>query len=124
MSRGQVAVKLVYTHPSLIVVAQARSTLEFAGLKCEVRNEFAAGAIGELAPIDAWPELWVVNDRDAERAVRLLEQSQVAAQKDDWRCRHCDQPNPSTFEFCWHCAADKPDAASGDARKTPGGESL
>ena len=62
------SMKLVYTHPNSIVVGQARSAIELAGIACVVRNEYASGAIGELAPIDSWPELWVMNDRDCERA--------------------------------------------------------
>jgi hypothetical protein len=45
--------KLVYTHPNSIVVGQARSAIELAGIACSLRNEYASGAIGELAPIDA-----------------------------------------------------------------------
>ena len=39
--------KLVHTHPSNIVVAQARSALELADIRCVIRNEYAAGAMGE-----------------------------------------------------------------------------
>ncbi len=53
--------KLVYTHPNSIAVAQARSSIEFAGIDCILRNEYASGAIGELAPIDAWPALWLTS---------------------------------------------------------------
>ena len=63
--------KLVYTHPSHIIVSQARSALEMAGIKCSMRNEYASGALGELAPIDTWPELWVMRDRDYEMARAL-----------------------------------------------------
>ena len=80
--------KLVYTHPSIIVVAQARSSIELAGIDCVIRNEYAAGAIGELAPIDAWPELWVKSDRHFERATQIVEQLQSQAQQADWHCGH------------------------------------
>ena len=100
-------VKLVYTHPNIIVVGQARSSIELAGIECIVRNEYAAGAIGELAPIDAWPELWVMNDRDFERARLLLEKSHIAIQEPDWQCERCGSFSPGTFEFCWHCAGER-----------------
>ena len=89
--------KLVYIHPSIIAVFQAKSVVEFAGIKCVIRNEFAAGAIGELAPIDAWPEVWVINDKDFERASSLIEESQKATQKADWSCTGCVNPNPAAF---------------------------
>ena len=99
--------KLVYTHPNTVVVAQARSSLELANIKCLLRNEYAAGAIGELAPIDAWPELWVVNDRDYERAKLTIEQSHSAADEPDWKCDKCNRFSPATFDWCWHCANTK-----------------
>lgn len=99
--------KLVYTHPSNIVVAQARSALELAGVRCVVRNEYAAGAMGELAPIDVWPELWVLRDRDQQRANLLLAQSRAEIVEDDWQCRRCGRQSPATFDLCWHCAGDR-----------------
>jgi hypothetical protein len=98
---------LVYTHPSSVVVAQARSSLELAGINCVLRNEYAAGAMGELAPIDVWPELWVVRDRDYERAALVLAQSRLEVEEADWHCRRCGRQSPATFEVCWHCAGDR-----------------
>jgi hypothetical protein len=101
------SMKLAYTHPNSIVVGQARSTLELAGIECVLRNEYASGAIGLLAPIDAWSELWVINDRDFERATLLLEKSHAAIQEADWECEQCGSFSPGTFEFCWHCAHER-----------------
>lgn len=99
--------KLVYTHPSNIVVAQARSALDLAGIKCVLRNEYAAGAMGELAPVDVWPELWLLRDRDYERAALLLAQSRAEIREADWFCHHCGSPSPATFDLCWHCATER-----------------
>ena len=99
--------KLVYTHPNFIVVAQARSSIELAGIECIVRNEYAAGAIGELAPIDAWPELWVVSDRDFDKAKLIIEQSHVQVQEADWKCEQCGAVCPATFDWCWECAGER-----------------
>ncbi|MCB1729106.1 MAG: DUF2007 domain-containing protein [Halieaceae bacterium] len=100
--------RLVYTHPALIVVSQARSELEMQGIKCMLRNEYAAGAIGELSPIDAWPELWVLENRDWQRATRALEKMQTETGEADWQCARCGNSNPATFETCWHCAGERP----------------
>jgi hypothetical protein len=99
--------KLVYTHPSGIMVAQARNALELAGLKCVLRNEYAAGAMGELAPIDVWPELWVLRDRDYDRATLVLAHARAEIQEADWQCGHCGSQSPATFEYCWHCAGER-----------------
>ena len=95
--------KLVYTHPSGIVVGQARSAIELVGISCVLRNEYASGAIGVLAPIEAWPELWVTSDRDFDRASQIIEKSHAPIQEADWKCEGCGSSNPATFELCWHC---------------------
>lgn len=99
--------KLVYTHPSSIAVAQARNALEQAGLACILRNEYAAGAMGELAPISVWPELWVLRDRDYERAMLVLTQASAEIREADWDCQRCGRQSPATFEVCWHCAGER-----------------
>jgi hypothetical protein len=99
--------KLVYTHPNHIVVAQARSTIELAGIECIVRNEYAAGAIGELAPIDAWPELWVLSDCDFEKAAQTIEQTHDQTSEAEWRCGKCGAESPASFELCWQCAVER-----------------
>jgi len=99
--------KLVHTHPSHIVVAQARSALELGGIRCVIRNEYAAGAMGELAPIDVWPQLWILRDRDFERAALLLTQSSAEIEEADWHCGRCGSDSPATFDLCWRCAGDR-----------------
>ena len=99
--------KMVYTHPNPVVVAQSRSAVELAGIECIVRNEYAGGGIGELAPIDTWPELWVVSDSDFSKAKRLLEQLHSRTTVDEWTCGRCGATSPATFELCWQCAAER-----------------
>ena len=99
--------KLVYTHPNPVVVAQARSAVELSGIECIVRNEYAGGAIGELAPIDTWPELWVVSDSEFAKATQLLEQQHARTKLDEWKCDLCGAMSPTTFELCWQCAAER-----------------
>ena len=103
--------KLAYTHPSIIVVTQAASALEAFGIKSQIRNEYAAGAIGELAPIDAWPELWV-QEGHWQRAQQIIEESQRAQDAPEWTCAGCSNKNPASFELCWHCAAPSPASTS------------
>ena len=99
--------KLIFTHPSLIVVTQAQASLEQRGIANHIRNQDAAGAIGELAPIDAWPELWVSRDRDEELARTLVDQAMSAQQEPDWSCHGCSNTNPDSFESCWSCGENR-----------------
>ena len=91
--------KLIYTHPSLIVVTQARASLEQQGIDSEIHNQYAAGAVGELSPIDAWPELCVVR--------RLVDQAMARDNEPDWSCGNCGNANPDSFERCWSCGSNR-----------------
>ena len=98
---------LVYTHPSIVLVSQARQALEAAGIECFLRNEYAAGAIGELAPIDTWPELWIAKDHQYQHARSVIGASQAGQDESDWKCGSCGKSSPATFDWCWNCAAEK-----------------
>ncbi|MEX0624708.1 DUF2007 domain-containing protein [Saccharospirillum sp.] len=100
--------KLVFTHPNHFAVIHVRHLLESHGIDCEVRNEFAVGAMGELAPIDVWPELWVAASDDEERARVLIDTAEAEADKADWYCSQCGERNAGSFEVCWACGAEPP----------------
>ncbi len=99
--------KLVFTHPSPVIVAQARNELERAGIECVLRNEYAAGAVGELAPIETWAELWVLRDHQWQAAKTIVEEMQTPVDGADWTCQACGNGNPSNFDYCWSCAGEK-----------------
>ncbi|GGX56936.1 putative signal transducing protein [Saccharospirillum salsuginis] len=99
--------KLVYTHPNLYAVANAQTLVESVGIGCELHNEYAGGGMGELAPIDTWPELWVVDDRDYDRAVQLIDEAQARGAGEDWFCGRCGERNGASFEVCWACGRER-----------------
>lgn len=99
--------KLVYTHQSLIMVAQAKSSLDQLSIRCVIHNEYASGAMGELAPLDTWPELFVLYDRDEERARIALSYMSSDSAVAEWTCKACSSINPGSFDICWHCASDQ-----------------
>lgn len=95
--------KKIYEAENPMQVWSARILVENAGIPCSLRNEFAGGASGLLAPLDAWPELWV-EDRHAERAKRLLAAAPASdSSTDEWACAHCGEVNADSFELCWKC---------------------
>lgn len=96
--------KLLYTHPNRILVENAKNIVENAGIATELRNEFAGGGMGELAPINTWLELWV-RARDLEPARAVLDAAFASAEAEDWRCPRCGELNSGSFEFCWQCHA-------------------
>ncbi len=76
-----------------------------AGIAAQVFNEHAQGGLGEIPFTHAWPEVWVIEDADHQRAQRVLDAWRHAPAMPPRRCRDCGEENPGTFETCWHCGA-------------------
>ena len=60
--------KRVYRAASLLQVAHARNILISAGIECELRNLYLAGAMGDLPMMETWPQLYV-DDGDERYAL-------------------------------------------------------
>lgn len=106
--------KRILSSHDLISVHHARNLLEAAGISAVVRNELLSSAMGELPPVECQAELWVVDEREAERAEQILREGRMpeAAMGPGWRCAHCGEALEAQFTQCWRCgstrAADKP----------------
>lgn len=70
-----------------------------------VKNEFISGAVGELPFTEAWPQIWVLDEEDEQRAKKLCQKAEQEYLKpqQDWVCSNCGETNSASFEFCWHC---------------------
>ena len=99
--------KLIYTHENKILVENARNYLTEHGIKSVLRNEFAAGGLGDIAPIQAWPELWVLQDEDIPKALELIKVLSKDSEKSVWNCESCGEINEGNFELCWQCQTEK-----------------
>ena len=62
----------VYSSPFGPKVHLARAWLEGQGIASVVLGENLSGVAGGIAPLDAWVELWVLDDARAEEAATLL----------------------------------------------------
>lgn len=93
----------VYTHENRFLVANARNLLEAASIAVVVKNEFASGGLGELAPLDTWMELWVQDDKDYEQACSIIANALSEENKTPWECANCSEVNDAAFELCWKC---------------------
>ena len=83
-----------------------RGLLAQAGIEALVFNENAQGGVGQLPFTEAWPEVWLAEDRDLARARDIVQafegRSAIAA---DVRCPSCAEDNPGSFQSCWSCGA-------------------
>ena len=99
----------VYSSDNLLLIGHLREVLESHRIGCMTRNEYLAGGIGELPAMECWPELWVTDDADHERASELV-RAMLAIDMDrygDWTCPGCGEPIEGQFSTCWQCGADR-----------------
>lgn len=100
--------KLLYTNENRYLVHNIQNLVENAGIAIMLKNEFAAGAAGDLVPHETWLELWVVNDVDYEQAIQVISSSFSSEDDAEWTCSNCQETNDASFEFCWHCHNSAP----------------
>ncbi len=102
--------KRVYSAENGLMMDYLQGLLEDRGIHCMVRNQLLAGAAGELPPIETWPTLWVLDDRDADLARSLIAEAMqvTGGSRDDWRCGQCGELMEAQFSQCWQCGAGRP----------------
>ena len=96
--------KRVFRAASLIQVAHARNVLLSAGIQSELRNQYLAGALGDLPMLETWPQLFV-EDADEPAALRALARADAAPTGDSWTCDLCGEVLESQFTSCWRCGS-------------------
>jgi len=97
-------VKRVFRAASLLQVAHARNVLLSAGIESELRNQYLAGALGELPMLETWPQLFV-DDADEFRALRALKEAAAPPRGSPWVCEACGEQLEPQFTSCWRCGA-------------------
>ena len=100
--------KRIYRAQSSLDVAHIRNVLVAAGIRSQMRNEYLAGAMGDLPLLEIWPQLWV-EDIDESRALIALSTVSEAACGPGWSCGRCGEALEPQFQSCWHCGTDRYD---------------
>lgn len=89
---------------NIVTIHHYRNILKADGIQCEIRNEHFGGILGEMPFPETWPQLWITNDLDFDRAMQLIEESkQENASSGSWRCKDCGEENEGQFAVCWKC---------------------
>lgn len=101
--------KRIFASLNLADVHHAKNLLDTMGIDAVIRNESLTSAIGQLPFADCQPELWITDDADAERALRMLSEGPLEAKRksDRWQCG-CGEIAEAQFTQCWHCGRDRP----------------
>jgi len=99
--------KKVTAADSLVTINHYKNLLESEGIPTFIKNEHLGSIVGEMPFQEVWPQLWVRNDLDLDRARELLDQQKMADESphDPWKCRQCDTDNEGQFSACWKCGA-------------------
>ena len=98
--------KLVYTHENRLLVSNVQNILSNADINLTLKNEYAGGASGDLSFLSTWPELWVVQDDDFDKAMEIINRITNEINESDWSCSQCSEQNSAAFEVCWNCQHD------------------
>jgi hypothetical protein len=97
--------KRVYRAASLLQVAHARNVLTTAGIQSELRNQYLAGALGDLPMMETWPQLYV-EDADERFALSALARAASTPSGAPWICEGCGEHLEPQFTQCWRCGAE------------------
>lgn len=97
--------KKLYQSKDRIEAQLLKDYLASYHIQTVVKGEYLTGAAGEL-PVEPFPVLWVLEERDYQRAKELVDHflAQESAGT-DWLCRQCGERNEGQFNQCWNCAA-------------------
>lgn len=101
--------KRVFTSADPVQAGLLHSVLEQAGIPCLLRNQYLAGALGDLPFNDCWPQLWVLHDADVRAALRLISERvpAVTVVLPGWECSVCREHLEGQFHQCWRCGAER-----------------
>jgi hypothetical protein len=104
--------KIVYSAPNISILSIFQNILEGYGIHCRVKNEFLHAGVGEIPPIECWPQLWV-DDNDYEEAKRIVAEALSEQDVPFWKCESCGEILEGQFSECWQCGASR-DLQEGD----------
>ena len=88
---------------SLITINHYKNLLASEVIPSEVRNQHLGSIMGEMPFFETWPQLWIVNDLDFDRATQLIESAEAESPRDPWKCAKCGERNEGQFAACWNC---------------------
>ena len=98
--------KRVYAAEHGLMIDRIKDILEEEGIACMIKNLNLSGAMGEIPPIECWPEIWVMEDGDYEFANSIVEDllKEPTEYRTSWMCK-CGEKIEGQFTDCWSCGA-------------------
>ena len=98
--------KKVYTAADLTEAHFIKGLLIQYDIELEIQSQSLAIAIGEL-PVDAQRIDLYVKSENLSKSLEILSKynSNIRSSNklNNWKCNHCNEENPESFEICWSC---------------------
>lgn len=94
--------KSVYSASNISLISIFQNILEEQGIRSWLKNEFLSAGMGELPPIECWPQL-CVNDDDYAQAKGIIEEALTGKNMTAWKCDTCGEKLEGQFTECWKC---------------------
>lgn len=98
----------VYTSPDLPMVGHIKNILESQGIACTIQKQYSSAAVGDIPPIECWPELWILDPKQLERAKEIVSDAMDPQSADlpTWKCPACHETIEGQFTACWKCGTE------------------
>ena len=102
--------KILFSSPQNQEVERLKNALNEAAIQCEVRNE---NAYTFFPGAEFYPELWVLNEGDFQKATELRDAllKLASAPANSWICNACGEESEGQFTACWKCGAIREEGA-------------
>lgn len=99
----------VYTSPDLPLVANMKNILESYGIDCVIQQQFSSGAAGDIPINECWPQLWITNPMELDRAKAIVNETMNPPTNNEtkWACPLCDELLEAQFTACWKCGTER-----------------
>ena len=97
----------IYSATNLPEAHLLLSLLQSEGIEAKILNTYAQGASGEIPFEQAYPQIWLEDERDKFLAESIISKYESTPADTEWiYCRNCGERNPANFELCWQCGND------------------
>jgi hypothetical protein len=101
--------QLLYSSLNLLEIHHLKNLLEAEGIRCHIKNELLSRLAGEIPFTECAPQLWLLDERDLDRARRVVANiGRRATPAPPWQCPNCDEALEGQFSACWHCGTLRP----------------